>query len=189
MSERVQRAFNKLMDRRTVPSAMTGKVVAVNGTLCDVEPNDGGAVYFDVRLRVSVNDDEAGAYAVPMVGSQVVMLQLGASANSMCVVAVEDIKEWIVKANGGAELRLKPGGAISINGDQYGGLVKVQELRTDLTKVNTFLTTLREAIQSAPVAPGDGGAAFKAALMSAIAALQVPTYTNIESTKTKHGGV
>ncbi|HRF82635.1 MAG TPA: hypothetical protein PL070_21420, partial [Flavobacteriales bacterium] len=62
------------------PSAITGKVVAVNGKLCDVEPNDGGAVYFDVRLRVSVNDDEAGAYAVPMDGSQVIMLQLGASA-------------------------------------------------------------------------------------------------------------
>ncbi|HRF82634.1 MAG TPA: hypothetical protein PL070_21415, partial [Flavobacteriales bacterium] len=106
-----------------------------------------------------------------------------------CVVAVEDIKEWVLIANGGAELRVKQGGNIAINGEQYGGLIKVQELRTELTKVNTFLTTLRSAIQSAPVAPGDGGAAFKSALISALSALQVPTYTNIESSKTKHGGV
>lgn len=188
MSEEVRKALKRMVRKQLAPEVITGKVVAVFGTdTCDVEPSDGGAVLYDVRLRVSQNSADSGAFSVPKKGSQVVCVQLAMNANNWAVIAVEDIEEHIVKVNGNAELRVKPNGNITINGDQYGGLVKVQELRTELDKVTSFLNTLRNAINSAGAGPD--AAPFKAALSAALGPLPLPSYTNIESDKTKHGSL
>lgn len=188
-SEKLRKALTGLADKRMKVAAMSGTVQAVDGYLCDVRPSDGGAVFHDVRLKVAATDDDGGTYAIPNVGSKVLMAMLDNNQNSMVVVQVEDVKEYVVKVRGGAELRVLPNGAVSINGEAYGGLVKVQELRTELGKVNTYLEALRTAIQTCIISPGDGGAALKTAMAGAISGTQLPTYTNIESTKTKHGGL
>ena len=47
-----------------------GSVVEVNGTLCDVEPFDGGATVFDVRINT---DPESTFLITPKVGSFVMV--------------------------------------------------------------------------------------------------------------------
>jgi hypothetical protein len=188
-TERVNSALRKLVKRQQTVPVISGTVTAVNGMLCDVQPSDGGAVIFDVRMKVASNEGDAGCYAVPMVGSRVLLVMLEGNVNAWALLQVETIDRWVLKLDTGAELVASQGGEVAINGDQYGGLVKVNELRTELQKVNTFLTALRTAISSAIPVPNDGGAALKIAITNAIAGQQLPTYSGIESTRTKHGGL
>lgn len=190
-NEQLRKSLKRLVRKELVHAALTGTVKAVDESqyTCDVEPSDGGALLYDVRLKVSRSGQDFGAFSIPKVGSKVLVVVLDGNTNNMAVAQVEDIKEHVVRVNGGAELRVKPSGTVTINGDAHGGLVKVNSLKSDLALVNTFLNTLRTAIQSAPVVANDGGASFKAALSAAIAALQLPTYNAIENTKVKHGGV
>jgi hypothetical protein len=188
-TEAAHKALRKFAKRMQTVQVITGSVKAVNGYLCDVEPSDGGPVIFDVRLKVASNAGEEGCYAIPRNGSRVRLVMLDGQDNAWAVTDVETIESWVLHLDGGATIEAKPNGAVAINGDQYGGLVKVEELRQELAKVNTFLTTLRQAIASAPVVGGDGGASMKAYIASQLGGLQIPTYNTIESTRTKHGGV
>lgn len=189
MTERVNKALRQLARREQRIPVMTGVVSAVNGMLCDVRPSDGGAEMYDVRLKVSATDQELGAVAVPVVGSPVIMAMLNGDANAWTVVHVERIERWFLQLPGKASIEALPSGEVHLNGQSFGGIIKVQELRAELAKVNTFLLTLRSTITGAVPVAGDGGAAIKTALASALQSLQLPTYTNIESPKTKHGGV
>lgn len=189
MTERVNKALKRLARGEQRVQVITGKVSAVNGMVCDVVPSDGGAMMFDVRLTVTSSSDEVGCVAVPMVGSSVIIGMLNGDPNAWTVLHVERIERWFLNLPGKASIEARPNGNVLINGESYGGLVKVQELRSELQKVNTFLITLRTAITAAVPAPGDGGAAIKAAVASAIQTLQLPTYTSIESQRTKHGGL
>lgn len=178
-----------MIDRRQVAQLITGRVVAVSGYTCDVDPDDGGPTLYDVRLKVALNDAQTGVYSIPRIGSGVMVGLIDANLNKAVVLDVETIERHIILIDGDGKMELLPGGQVHLNGDQYGGLVKADELRNELQKVTTFLTTLRQAIAAAPVSPGDGGSAFKSSLTGAISALQLPTYAQIESTSTKHGGL
>lgn len=165
---------------------ITGTVRAVNGDMCDVDPADGGPTLYDVRLKPAATDGQMGMIAYPMKGSNVVLLRLNGDDNAYAVAQVERIERMHVELAGGATLDLLPNGMLHINGDAHKGLVKVQELRQDLAKVNTFLETLRNALNTAP--GGGDVVPFKIALNAALAPLQLPTYATIESQTTKHGG-
>lgn len=167
---------------------ITGTVQAVNGYLCDVLPSDGGAVLFDVRLKVASNDGEDGCYSIPHIGSQVRLVMLGGNSNAWAVTDVERIERWVLHLPGGATIEAGPTGVVAMNGEQFGGLVKVQELRADLAKVNAFLAALRTSFNSVIPSPGDGGGAIKAAVVSALNAVELPNYQTIESQMTRHGG-
>jgi hypothetical protein len=188
-TEAAHKALRKFAHRMQRVPVITGTVQEVNGYLCDVLPSDGGAVLFDVRLKVASNNSELGCYAIPRVGSRVRLVMLDGQDNAWAVTDVETIDRFVLHVHGGATVEVGPNGALALNGEQYGGLVKVQELRQELAKVTTFLSTIRTAIAAAPVTPGDGGGAFKASVSGMLGGLQLPTYTTIESTRTKHGGV
>lgn len=177
------KGFVKALQR---PPLMTGKVVAVDADTCDVAPSDGGPTLYSVRLKPAMGTQEAGTITWPKVGSTCVVAELDGNANKYILVNCEQVDRVLVKLQGGATVEVRNNGTVELNGAQYGGLVKVQELRQELAKVNTFLTTLRSAISAAP--GGGDVAPFKGALSAALAPLQVPTYQTIESQKTKHGG-
>lgn len=167
------------------PPLLTGKVVSVDADTCDVEPSDGGPTIYMVRVKPAIGTAEVGTITWPKVGSTCVVGELDGDANKYMLVSCEQVDRVLVKLAGGATVEVKNNGTLELNGAQYGGMVKVAELRQDLAKVNSFLTTLRNAINSAPGA-GDV-APFKAALTGALSPLQLPTYQTIESDKTKHG--
>lgn len=56
-----------------------------------------------------------------------------------------------------------------------------EDLVQQLNIQKAAIDILFKAIQSAPVAPGDGGASFKAALITALSAAQLPNYSNVLS--------
>lgn len=188
-TERAHKALRKLIDRRQVAQLLTGKVTAVNGYACDVDPDDGGPTLYDVRLKVALNNVQTGVYGLPKAGSRVLVGLLDGDENKAVALAAETIEKYVLHVDGGAKVELKPSGALELNGSSYGGLVKVQELRAELEKVSTFLNGIRQAVNTAAVATDNSGATFKSNLIAAMAPLQLPNYSNIESNKTKHGGV
>lgn len=79
---------------------------------------------------------------------------------------------------------------IKINGDDLGGLIKIEELKKELQKNNIILEILLKICNSSPIPePGNGSpSAFQSALMSALSGKQVGNFNNIENDKVLHGG-
>lgn len=80
--------------------------------------------------------------------------------------------------------------AIKINGDSFGGLIKIEELKKELEKNNMILNIILNICGGAPINESGNGApsSFQSALMSALMGKQVGDFNNIENDKVKHGG-
>lgn len=79
---------------------------------------------------------------------------------------------------------------IKINGDDLGGLIKIEELKKELQKNNIILEILLKICTSSPIPEHGNGSpsAFQSALMSALSGKQVGNFNNIENDKVLHGG-
>lgn len=182
-----RKALKQFVQSMQRPPMLTGKVVAVDADTCGVDPGDGGPTIYMVRLKPAIGTQEVGTITWPKVGSTCVIAELDGDANKYILVNCEQVDRVLVKLQGGATVEVKNDGTLELNGSQYGGLVKVQDLLQELAKVNTFLNELRQALTSSPTLAEDGGATYKAAITTAISGLQLPTYNTIESQTTKHG--
>jgi hypothetical protein len=131
---------------------------------CKCEPIDGSADFFGVLLNA---DKKKGFVLIPKVGSFVVISQM--SETTSCVVMVSEVSQ------------------VYIAGDENGGLVKIEVLKSALNTLQTEINTLKALTLTAiTVYSGvlDGGAsasAFGAATLPQI------NITQIENTKVKHG--
>jgi phage gp45-like len=82
----------------------------------------------------------------------------------------------------------RDGGAVELSGTDYGGLIKAEELKKQLAKLTARLDGLISALKNSPTAVQDGGAAYKGAIVAALAALEdKEDFANITSDKVLHG--
>jgi len=148
----------------SIPATVTD----VSGHLCDVEPNNGDAEIFDVRLQPS---NVKGIYIEPVVGSTVYITQL--DENNYFVVMYSEVVQ------------------IQIGGDDYGGLTITPELRNQLEKNNNLLQQLINILNGPPIPePGNGAAsALQAALSASITGLSLGTFDSIENENITHGKI
>jgi len=78
--------------------------------------------------------------------------------------------------------------SILLNGDAYGGLIKIADLVTKLNTIENDLNTIKTAFSSWVVVPNDGGAALKTIAAAWYGAQITPTtQVSIENTTVKHG--
>ena len=124
--EKVRKALSDFFHKRTALQCVPGKVVAVNTTdmTCDVEPIDGGAKYFDVRIRASIDGNGIGVLPQPKVNSMVVIAMLNNKDASAFVLLYDELTEYKIICNN-----------IKLNGDQFGGLVKIEELHSAINRL------------------------------------------------------
>lgn len=143
------------------------KVTKVNdNNTIDAQPLDGSPDLFNVRLQAG--NTEKGLLIVPAV-------------DSFCVVSF--LSESTCFASQFSEIQ-----SIYLNGDSFGGLIKIEELKTQLNIISQRIDIINQAIKTAVVAPGDGGATFKANLISVIdSQIQKEDFTKIENEQVKHG--
>lgn len=144
------------------------KVISVDQDkrTCDVNPiDDDDDIIYGVRLQSDMNET-TGFVMIPAVGSYVVVTFLNKSTGYVGLMAKVD------------EIRL--------NGDQYGGLIKVEKLVEELDKTKAVVNAMKQAFQGWTPAPQDGGAALKALVIS-LDALDLGMYTNLENVLVKHG--
>lgn len=109
---------------------------------CDVEPLDGKADVFGVRLNAQTGQNK-GWLCIPAVGSVVVVVML--NKVSGFVAMTSELTE------------------VLHDGGLFGGLVKVGELTQKLNAIEQDINTLKQAFSSWVPVPNDGGAALKAA--------------------------
>jgi len=145
----------------------------------------------DVRLSAA-EDDKKSLFIIPKVGSSVLVAMIGNDINTLFVTKVNEVekivgvvKELDIEDETGFKLHLKDG-LMTINGDQFSGIVKAPELKTQVDKNTAILQAIQNAISGWTVIPEDGGAAFKTALAS-VPSMPRANLSNIENTKVKHG--
>ena len=132
----------------------------------DVSPLDETAPILNVRIIAG--ESETPILIVPKVGSFVMVTFV--NETSAFVSMFSEVE------------------TVAIRGDQYGGLIKVEELKKQLDIVTDRIDTLFQAIKDGVVAPNDGGAAYQTS-MKAILAGQVEKekFDEIENELVKHG--
>jgi len=181
-------ALKQFVQRHISWQVITGKVIAVDDETCDIDPADGGTTFHKVRLKPAVNGDDLGTIIYPKVGSECTFVVCNGDANSAQLWNAEKVDRILWKIEGGAQIEVKNDGTLELNGDQYGGLVKQQELKDQLAKLNAFMQNVQQAFTSWVTVPNDGGAALKAN-SSQFTSLTRPDFSNIDSDKTKHGSL
>lgn len=140
---------------------------------------------YNVLLRPIKNGTNQSVIIVPKVGSIVVIAPID-GGDGYYVIGVNEAEKVIADING-TTLEMSNAG-IKLNGDQFGALIKVQELKTELAKVNAILNAIKTICTTPIPEPGNGSpSAFQAVLNAALSSLQTPTYTTIENQKVKHG--
>ncbi len=79
-------------------------------------------------------------------------------------------------------------GNLELNGTDFGGIVKADELKTQLAKMTTRIDGIINAIKTAAVAPQDGGATFKTNMIAVLETLiNKEDFSNIKNDKVQHG--
>lgn len=144
----------------TVDSVDEGKMTV------DVSPIDDKAPVLSVRM-ISGNS-ETPFLIIPKVGSKCVVTFL--SRETAFVSLYSEIE------------------SVKIRGDQFGGLIKIEELVNQLSVMGSRIDKLYEAFSDAVPVAQDGGAAFQTSA-KLILATQIETedFSDIENENVKHG--
>lgn len=168
----IQNALNTLIDKRKPLGNVTGKVrdVNTNDYTCTVDPNDGGAAFNNVRIRSLIDSSKKGFLFVPKEGSNVIIAPINNNDNSMYVVVYEEFSEVALVCEN-----------IKLNGDQFGGLIKIDEL---LNELNNFIQRFNNHTHNVPGIQAGSGTASAMPVTSPYNAIQK---TQIENEKVKHG--
>lgn len=143
----------------------TVKSVDLTAKTCYCLPVSGDADITDVSLIVNA---QTGFMIIPTVGSKVLVTMQNESTGYVGMYSQIDF--------------------IHLNGDNYGGLVKIADLVSKLNATENKINALISAMSSWVVVPNDGGAALKTIAASFYAtSLTVTTQASIENSTTKHG--
>lgn len=147
-------------------SLYQGFVQSVEGNTCTVQID--GLDVPDVRLRASTTDEDSELILIPAVGSAVIVGALSDDFGQLVLLSMDKVE------------------TITIHGGKQGGLVLAPSLVRKLNALEDDINNLKQAIQSAPTVPNDGGSAFKASLQSwAGASLPKTKQSDIENSKVK----
>lgn len=159
-------ALSEFIRRRQAPMPLICIISDIDPVTltCYCQPIDGSAGITDVRLMASAS---IGFLILPKDQSQV------------GISFINDNTAWVSMFSEVDEVQL--------NGVFYGGLTKTLELQIQLNKMNAQLQAVITAAEGWPVSPGDGGAAFKAAVVAGMTGLMPGDFTNIENNTVKHG--
>lgn len=180
---------------------LAGKVTEVDeeARTCIVELISGGADVTDVRLQANT-DQDAGGVNIPAVGSDVLVTFL--SRDDGYVSLFTDIsKTLLVLGNisfelsdnklslniGGKTYDLTKDGHI-FNGGSLGGMVKADELKTQVDKNTAVLSAIQLILSGPPIPEAGLGApsALQASLNVAAGALPTADLSDIKNPDVKH---
>jgi len=173
--------IRRMVNSQIKPDVMLGQVKSFdsNQWTITVELNQGATVE-DVTIRSVVNNEDTGIFIEPKVGSYVLCALTDGKLENLKVLLFSEIEN----------LKLMPKTEIQLHGDQFEGLVKAPELKTQLDKMTQRIDKLYQAINAGTPATGapDSGAAL-ASSMKAVIAIPPPTedFSNIKNDNVKHG--
>ncbi len=174
----IKQTILAIIKEYTPIQVVVGKVVSVDNSLmvCEVEIQ-GRPSRLDVRLRSVIDEQEKGILIYPKVNSYVLVGLIENKLESSFICGYSEIdKIRLLNCN------------IELNNDTYGGIVISQRVADELNGIKQDINTLKTVLSTWVVAPGDGGAALKAAAATwAGSQLVIINKTDLENNKVKHG--
>ena len=109
--------------------------------------------------------------------------------NGKIVATIKMLNSGNIEIEADGDCKIKTKGKTEINGSDYGGLIKIEELKMQLQKNTAILNGLLGVLKASVTEPGNGSpSAFQAALLSAIGTMETGDFSNIENKKVVHGG-
>lgn len=179
--------------------ALAAKIRNIFTTAQFSSRNDDGSVKIQTSFgRVIDNVAESFPYGFKSKAEkgEVTVLCSGGSLDAVKILPVESVEsapdlndgDTAVYSSGGSFVVCRKDGTVELDGKNFGGLVKADELKAQLDKNNQILQTIKN-IASVPVnEPGNGSpSAFQAALSAALSTLQTGDFSQIKSDKVLHG--
>jgi len=140
---------------RRLVTVWPGKVLRVDAQTVDVEAPDGAEV-FGVRLRATIDGDDTGVVVVPVVGSYVIVAELGGDGNEQIVVQYSAVSRILILTADGAQIEMREAATIS---SSAGGAIQVGErlaLRSSTDDLKSVLLDLITAIRAITVTTPTG---------------------------------
>jgi len=161
-------------DRLTTPVYLA-KVTAVEGTeSATVDREDDGPT-ISARLTATLSTKDTRIVAVPKVGSYVTVALIGDEVTQPVVINVSEIDEVVIDSP-----------KMTLNGGSFGGLIKIQELTSQLNKVEQKVNQLITAF-NVHVHPETGVTTAPAANAGTVPPLTTTQRSSLENDKVKHG--
>jgi len=156
----------KLADKKEEVYSIICKVSEVSGEVAELAPLNGDASLFDVKLLAGTS--ATPLLITPVVGSTVIATFL--SKDTAFVSLYSEIE------------------SVQIMGDQFGGLIKIEELIKNLDKLTARVDGIIDAIKNGVPIPTDGGAGLQTTIKVALALLvDKEDFTTMENENIKHG--
>jgi len=144
------------------------RVDRAEGT-CDVAPvNDEDGVIYDVRLASVIDGSGKGVFIYPSEETPVIVGMIEGEETKYFLESVSCFDAASIVAQNGFEAALSDDGKLVFNGGDNGALVNIDPLKRILCALDDKIISIIKAIQNAPVVPTDGGASFKAALITSL---------------------
>lgn len=109
--------------------------------------------------------------------------------NGKIVAIIKMLNSGNIEIELKGDYKIKTEGNIELNGSDFGGLIKIEELKIQLQKNTAILNGILGTLKAPVAEPGNGApSVFQAALITAVGAMQAGDFSNIENKKVKHGG-
>lgn len=121
----------------------------------------------------------------PVVGSICLIGIIQNNAAMPFLIDAVEIDEYLIIDKTGFKLNLKEG-KLTLNGENFGGIVKAKELKAQVDKNTEAIKALQQIFQNWTPSPNDGGAALKA-LVGSFNSKPTADLTQIENETIKHG--
>lgn len=178
--------------RSWIPGSTVGTVSAVDGTdTCTVEPVDGGATLYKVRLRATIDGGDEGMVSIPAVDSYVIVSPLEHDDNRLFVSRFTKVESWHVKTENSTSLQLNDDGTVYLNGNNFGSLIKIDEIVDRLNAIEDAVNGLVSDFNSHTHNYTDTPVGTATTLVPVVPSSQATgttTVAAIENDKVQHGG-
>ena len=146
LEEAIREAIKAVADRFQIDEIITGTVVNVSETACDVERDDAPTIH-DVRLSAIDDDLQTYCVTVPAVGSSVVVGIIEGLKTEAVLLRCSEVQAFRIKIGGKTFVVDKDG--VTLNGTN---------LAQWMNNVHTDMAALKGLLQNSPIA-GNGAAA------------------------------
>lgn len=163
------------------PDLVLGEVKsfdASNWTI-EVELNQGAKVD-EVTIKSVLNGEGSGILVEPEIGSIVLCGLTDGKIENLTVLVYSEIKN----------ITFAPSKTLILRKEDFGGLVKIAQLESNLDAIKNGLDTMKNAVvaglNGVGASTAASGAAGAAAFNTAIAAMQI-NFQNMENENVKHG--
>lgn len=192
MSKHTEDNFQRLIEAITrkgqAPLLVTvGKVSNIdeNKRICDIAIDD-DLTLNNCRLNAIVDSYDNRLLVVPKENSMVAFIAIGGKLTEPLVIAYSEIDKVLLTI-GESDILIEDG-KIEMNGGDLGGLIKLQQLESNLDKLKKYVEDLATMASTAmaPMAALDGGASVTTFNTNWGAMQAAFSFDDMEDTKITH---